>query len=172
VIQHSVGSQDENGDSLPPTSGFVAACPRLTELTIIYPHPHDSHRRETGTLPDPVGSARSAASELVNACKLLPDFDTLQIAHFPFVTLFPKCPCGWFLCGGPTIETREPWAGQQRQISGMKAVKDSVMDCLKPKAGCQEGEGRKKTMLRIIELGSERRSPFFLGSVKVEEYEV
>ena len=67
---------------------------------------------------------------------------------------------------------REPWAEQQKQISGMKAVKDSVIHCLKPKTGCQEGEGRKKFMVRIIELGSERLSPFYLGSVKVEEYEV
>ena len=171
MIQRSIESQDESDDLLPPTSGFVAACPRLTELTVISPHPHDSHRRETGALTDPVGSARSAASELVNACKALPDFDTFQIAHFPFVTLFPKCPCGWFLCGGSSIGTREPRA-EQNQISGIKAVKDSVIDCLKPKAECQEGEGRKKIMLRIIELDSERRSPYYLGSVKVEEYEV
>jgi len=158
---------------MPPTSGFVAACPRLTELTIMYPHPRGSQRSEMGTLPDPVGSARSAASELVNACKALPDFDTLQIAYFFFVTPLPSCACGRSGHGSSSIETREPWAEQRKQISGTKGVKDLAIECLKPKAECQEGERRKKTTLRIIELGSDSHCrPLFLDSVKVEESEV
>jgi len=116
-----------------------------------------------GFLTDPVGSARSAASELVNACKALPDFDTLQITHFPFIAPLPEC-----LCGCRDVSYTEI----QESLVGVKAVKDSVIDCLRLKAGCQEGEGRKKITLRIIELGSERGSPFCLSSVKVEEYGV
>ena len=64
------------------------------------------------------------------------------------------------------METRESWAG-------VKAVKDSAIDCLKRKAESQEGQRRKKTMLRIIELSSDSRyRPLRLGSVKVKEYEV
>ena len=126
-----------------------------------------------GILLDPVGSARSAASELVNACKALPDFDTLQIVYFFFVRPLVRCACGLSGHGRPSNKTREPWAEQRKQISGTKGVKDLVIDCLKPKAGCHEGEGRKKTTLRIIELGSDSHyGPHYLDSVKVEEYEV
>ena len=171
MIRHSVGSQGENDGLLFPTSGFVAACPRLTELTIIYPHPHDSRRSETGTLSDPVGSARSATSELVNACKALPDFDTLQIVHLPLVTPFLICACGGLRYGRPSIGAREPWAEQRKQMSGKRAAKDPVVDCLNSKTRCQEGEGRKKITLRTIELCWDYLRPFYLDSMKVEEYE-
>ena len=52
----------------------------------------------------------------------------------------------------------------------VEGMKDWVVDCLrKPETGCREGEGRKKTMVKVIELNSEM---VFLGSAEVEEYEV
>ena len=56
-------------------------------------------------------------------------------------------------------------------------VKDWMADCLrKPKTGHHEGERRKGTTLRVIELnsvyGDGHREQLRLGSVKVEEYEV
>ena len=148
----------------------MAACPRLTELTIICPHAYDLQRSEMGTLLDPVGGASSAASELVNACKALPDFDTLQIVDFPLVLPCTLWAGGRLMYGGSPIEG--PWEDQLKQILGMKAVEESVMSCLKPKKGCQE-EGRKRTTFRMIKLSSESHSsPSYLGSVKVEEHEV
>lgn len=65
----------------------------------------------------------------------------------------------------------------------MKGVKDWAIDCLKrPKTGCCKGGGRKETTLRMIELssvfdqfpryGEGGLLRFYLGPVKVEEYEV
>jgi len=123
-----------------------------------------------GILFDPVGTARSAVSELANACKALPDFDTLQIVDFPLVSPPLVWMGGRLIYGGSFIEgAREE---QRKQLLRMKAVKDSVMDCLEPKIGCRE-EGRRQTTLRMIELGSDsHRSPFYLDSVKVEDCEV
>jgi hypothetical protein len=78
----TLGSLDVRGDSLPPTSGVVAACPWLTEFTIIC-HPDTIEDTEKGHPLDPVGRVRSVTSELVNARKALPDFDTLQTTRFP-----------------------------------------------------------------------------------------
>ena len=170
MIQCSEGSRGEVEGLLFPLSGFVAACPRLTELTIIYPHPHDAQIAETGTLLDPVGSARSATLELVNACKALPDFDTLQIVHFPSVTPLPMCGCGRVRYGslGLSMEQR-----RQALKEEVRCLKDLARDCLKkPEAGCQDRAGRKKATLRVIELSSDRpRLRSHLGSVKVEEYD-
>ena len=71
-------------DLLPPPLVFVAACPRLTELTITCPHPYDGPVAETGIMFDPAESAHSTVLSLVVAYKVLPDFDTLQIVHFPY----------------------------------------------------------------------------------------
>jgi len=74
-----------------------------------------------------------------------------------------------------------PSTKQRKQASREEArgVKDLVIDCLKnTKRGHQEGDGMKKTTLRIIELspalwsGGNTCGRFRLGSVKVEEYEV
>jgi len=65
----------------------------------------------------------------------------------------------------------------------MKGVKDWAIDCLERReTGCRKGGARKETMLRIIELSSvfdkfPRYSDggllrFYLGPVKIEEYEV
>ena len=79
MIRHSVIT---GCDSLSPTLGFVAACPKLIELTIVCPNPGTIGymEMETGYI-DLVGRIGSATSELVNACKGLPYFDTLQIVH-------------------------------------------------------------------------------------------
>lgn len=150
----------------------MAACPKLTELTIIYPHPDDADVTESGPLLDPLGGARSATSELIQACKALPDFDTLQILHFPTVAPLPICGCGRMRSGslGPPMDQR-----RQALREEVKCLKDWAMECLRnPETGREEGAGRKKIALRTIELSSDRpRAPkFHLASVKVEECEV
>jgi hypothetical protein len=137
----------------------VSACPRLTELTVIYPHPHTVMNAEMGYLLDPVGSVRSATSELVNACKGLPDFDTFQIVH--------GC--------GPVYSDEDLRMKQQRQELREQAdgAKDVAIKCLKElETGCREGERRKKTTVCVIELVAGRRQKIYLDSVKVEVYEV
>jgi len=67
------------------------------------------------------------------------------------------------------------------QVSREQAegVKDWALDCLKePKTGC-DGDGRKKKMLRVVELSSflnplgyNYSTKFCPGPAKVEEYEV
>ena len=146
-------------DSLPSTAGFVAACPKLTELTLIYPHPHTVMDAETGYLFDPVGTVRSAMSELVSACEALPDFDTFQIVH------------GY----GPVYGEGDPRMKQRRRELKEQAdgAKDLAINCLKElETGVREGEGRKKTTVRVIELVAGYRRNTHLDSVKVEEYEV
>ena len=52
----------------------------------------------------------------------------------------------------------------------MKDLKDWAINCLKrSKGGCQEGEGRRGTTVRVIELSPDRS---LLGSVDVEVREV
>lgn len=154
----------------------MAACPRLTELSILCPHPHlhphDFRFSEAGIPLGPVRTAHSEIIELVNGCKELPDFDTLQIIHFSLNT----SDTGRGLEGGKV--NRLPLMNQvsREQAEGMK---DWVLERLKePRTGC-EGNGRKKKMLRIVELSSflthlgyHYRTKFRPGPVKVEEYEV
>ena len=63
----------------------------------------------------------------------------------------------------------------------MKGAKDWAIDSLKVERGCQEGDGRKRLILRLIELspgpilpspGDHTLLKSHLGSVKVEEYEI
>jgi hypothetical protein len=139
------------GGSRFPTPGFVSACPRLTELTVICPHPHTVMDAETGYLLDPVGSVRSAMSELVNACKGLPDFNTFQIVH--------GC--------------RLDYSGEGLQREQANGAKDVAIKYLKElETGCREGEGRKKTTVRLTKLIAGHRQKAYLDSVKVEVYEV
>ena len=171
----------------------MAACPRLTELTVFYPHPHPHSPRlpgaprprdheiiTTGLPPCPVEEARSAISELVNACKALEDFSTLQIVHYSLTELPMRCWCGFQGCGeqGPYSVGRKQALRKQ-----MKGVEDWTIECLKrPKIGPQERNGKKETMLRVIELssvfdqvpriGDDDLLRFHVGSVKVEEREV
>ena len=134
-------------------------CPRLTELTVS-PHPHDAYITETTILLDPAGTSRSAMSELVIACRALPDFDTLQILYFPTIAPYPICWCGNH--GPPT----EQWDQASREQS--EVMKDLAIATLKvPGAECQEGERRKRTTVRLIELTQAHP-----GYVIVEECEV
>lgn len=187
-------------------SGYVAACRRLTELTVLYPHPHphphphNSPGTEIDIPLETVRTARSALLELVNACKALPNFDTLQIVHFSLTTPPPISRCGG--CDGPGPYTEQEKQTLRDQVQG---VKDLAVDCLrKPEKGdgrkkavpkkkqvrgtrcrtvdCPKPKtGRKEIKLRVIELSSVLSLPspragiplrFNLGSVKVEEYDV
>ena len=152
----------------------MAACPRLTELTLIYPYPGDPPVSETGVPLDVVGTTHSAALELVNACKSLPDFDTIQIVHIlawgtspPAVRAHQHMRYGGLSAEQLLQVARDP----------VNDVKDLVIDCLKrPEMGCQEGERRKRAMVRVIELCRYRPPgkdcPGSLRINLVEEYEV
>ena len=148
--------------------GFAAACPQLTELTLICRHPHDNPVTEMGVPFDAVKDAHSATLELVNACKPLPDFDTLQIVYLLLGTPSPRCADAWNMSLS-SVERRE-----QKLREQVKGVRDLAVDCLNdPKTGCREGEGRKKVTLRVIELTScYGLTGFGLESVKVEAFEV
>jgi len=128
---------------------------------------------------DTVRATRSALSKLVNKCKALPNFDTLQIVHFS-------------LTKPPPINHPRRRGGQKSYpkqqkpalVDQVRGVKDWAIDCLKkPETGNQGGAGREKTavMLRVIELIPVLALPrprastplrFNLDSVKVEEYRV
>ena len=194
MIKHYVGSRVGNGDRLPPTSGFVAACPGLTELTIICSPSLDTEITTSETLFDLVGKTRSAISELVTLCKALPDFDTLQIVYIPILPRSPICRCGKLWC------PRHPLSVERDQASKnyIKPIKDWAMEYLeRPRTECQEGEGsmgialrerlgdvklasskrsetgRKRTTLRVIKLAREPlNSISHRAPVMVEEYEV
>jgi hypothetical protein len=113
-------------------------CPMLSELTVFYPH--SGNTLAGGILPDGIGSAHSVISELVSACKALPDFDTLQIVHFLGTPLSPS--------------STEQW---EQELTGQ--VKDWIDHLKKPRTRCREGEGRKKTTLRVIELSPDLSRP-------------
>jgi len=124
----------------------------LTELTVLYPHPHPHQYRfeippvdpediAKGFPPCPVEKPRSAISELIDACKALPDFGTLQIVHLALDKPPPRCWCGRTGCGrlGPYTEERK-WELREE----MEGMKDWAIECLKrPKTG----EGRKEMTL-------------------------
>ena len=147
----------------------MAACPRLTELTVTFHHEYDAQRTETGVLLDQAGRARSAMSEFIVACTALPDFDTLQVVRDTSVPGNLTCWCGWGGCG-----SRMGSSKQQEEIlkKQMEDMKDWAMDCLKkPEAGLREGEERerKRITLRVFMFGPGRPCH---SSGKVEEYEV
>ena len=116
-----------------------------------------------------VGTVRSAMLELVNACRALPDFCTLQIVHFPLDT--------------PSLRHTDRWEGvkdlssverrEQALREEVNDVKHWAIECLKANMEYREGGGKKKTVLRVIELNTRRSDPkYCLDSVKVEECEV
>jgi hypothetical protein len=97
---------------------------------------------------------------LVNACRALPYFDTLQIVH------------GY----RPTYEETDLSVRRRRQVlrEHVDSAKDVAINCLKElDTGGLEGEGRKKTTVRVVELVAGSPYPnFHLNYVRVEEYEV
>ena len=131
----------------------MAAFPKLTELTIIYPDPLDSHQTPGA------GTTHSEVSKLIIACRGLPDFDMLQIVHLPSPTPSLLCDCkmGMRGCHKPSKEQLD----QTREE--MRGLKKWAVQCLKSEAG------RKKSTLRVIELGPDRPFP---GSVRVKKHEV
>ena len=140
----------------------MAALPRLTELTLLYPHPYDTLAMKTVMPLNRDGIIRSATLELLNACRALPDFNALQIVYL--ISDETR-----FLCG---TRVSLPATDQQKRAL-RKQVKDLAVDSLKKaKAGCWEGEGRNKTTMRVIELDQYSTSVGYrLASVKVEELE-
>ena len=168
MIEHSVihiRSRGGNDDRFPLTSGFVAACPRLTELSVIFPYQYDTFEEwNTGVRIDPARRARPAMLKLIAACKALQDFNTLQIVRLPFRPPYRVCPCD-----GPceylhSSFPEEQW--EQLLEEYMTDLEEWTIDCLKrPKTGCLEEEGRKRITLRIIEFGYD----YF---AEVREYEV
>ena len=107
-------------------------------------------------------TARSATLELVNACKALPDLDTIQIVHF-----LPGTGDRLEAIG---IYSTEPSNRALREE--VRSVRDSAIDCLNtPEMGRQKGGRRKKITLRVIELNPDHPRPH-LGTVEVEECEV
>ena len=153
-----------------PDSGFVTACPRLTELTVS-PNPYDARVTETGILHALAERALSAISELVVECETLPDFDTLQILYVPAPPPHPVCWCGWQKCGNHTLHV-EQWEQSLRKQA--KGLKDFAIDCLKTsQIRRHEGEGRKRTTVKVVRLSSALPCPnYYPGSVEVEVYEV
>ena len=114
---------------------------------------------------DQVERARSAISDLVGACRALPDFDTLQIALFPIIRPPSRT---YNLCRRcPDCDCDQEW---RTEIPGKhpKGLEEWAMDCLKSKTGCREGEGRGRTTFRVIKFGDETPCQ---STVEVEEYE-
>ena len=140
----------------------MAACTKLTELTIIYPHPDDAKSTETGDRLDMAGTAHFVTLELVNACKTLQDINTIQIVHF-----LPGTGDRLKAIG---IRSTEPLNRALREE--VRSVRDEVIDCLKrPEMGYRERERRNKITLRVIELNTDHPR-LYLGPVEVEECEV
>ena len=105
-------------------------------------------------------------SELIVACKALPDFNTLQIVRFPTK---PPSRCN---CDGPCYFNPQHSAEEWEQELGdyMSYLEEWAIDCLKkPEMGRLEGEGRERTTLRTIEFSGRRP---YQSSAKVKEYEV
>ena len=107
---------------------------------------------------DPAESVHSTVLSLVVACKVLPDFDTLQIVHFPYR-------------GRQEVSGYQGYSREQpkRSTDKLERLKDWAISCLKSETGSQEGEGKKRKKLRVIKLSPDRP---LLGSVEVEVYEV
>ena len=173
MIQNSARLQGDSDNQPPLSSGFVAACPRLTELTI-FPYPNITIITGREIMHDPTGKALSALSELVFACEALPDFDTIQILCFPTTMISSKIPpCEQEKCSCSMLCRGKLELSLKEEAKGMK---DFVIDCLKrSKAGCQEGERREGTTVWVVNLAfSSAYSPlnYPSSSVKVEECKV
>ena len=123
--------------------------------------------------------------DIINACKILPDFDTLQIVHLFDTSSLPlRVPLSH------TEGSREldDWSERRRVfLEEVGVVKDTAVDALK-QTMCEKreygGEARKVT-IRVIELkwglewdiascmiGTHWPGRKYLRSIKAEEYEV
>ena len=144
----------------------MAACPRLTELSVISPYPFNIiEETDTEVQFDPDGSAHSGMSKLIVACKALQDFNTLQIVRLPVMQPSPRCdcnvPCEYFHYPCVTVERWE-----QSLEKHVKDLGEWAIECLeKAKMGYLEGEERKRITVRTVEFG-------YIHPVKVKEYQV
>jgi len=108
----------------------------------------------------------SATLELVNTCRALRDFDTLQIVHYLLDE--PILTCGY---ARMNFGSTDKWAQASREQA--KGVKYLAIDSLKKaKVEFREGEGRK-VMVRVVELRPcHPLAGYHLSSVKAKEFEV
>ena len=165
MVQHSVKSLSDNDTRLHPTSGFVAACPKLTELTVISIYPRYVRLNRVAVPLDPTReNAHSAISELVVACRALPDFDTFQIVRIPTATPYLIGWDGWMI----SDDHIPPIKRSERVLRGQtKDLRDWAIDCLKkPGTGSCKEKGRKEITLRVITFNPGDRSE------GVEEYKM
>ena len=155
----------------------MIGCSQLTELTLIYPPPGFTEMTEDGLLSNTVEPACAAVLEIVDACLVLPDLDTLQIVH-SFDGLFPFLPT-LMKYRGHQREGNAWFEREQTFKAGVKIVKDTAVEALRRKGRWKGGEGgRKRMSVKVVELDwvlgfdPEWSAQRTLGSVKVEEYEV
>ena len=108
--------------------------------------------------------ARLAMSELIVACKVHQDFNTLQIVRLPMGPPPLDCWCGGLCeCDQPNPPATLWERKLEKHVEGLG---EWAIECLKKQeTGCLEGEGRKRITLRTVEFSC--RYP-----VKVKEYEV
>ena len=98
----------------------------------------------TRVLSRPPDIPRSPISELVKACKALPDFSTLQITYLTLPDHLP-CWCKWRGLG-VTGSCTEAWDRMLREE--VDGVRDLAVACLRVvRMGRQQGEGRKQPAL-------------------------
>ena len=146
----------------------MAACPKLTELTVIAHYPHGARLTKHGTVPlNTVTTVHLTMSELVVECKALPDFDTLQITHYPTAGRCLSRRCGKVLCGHqwPYLGRRKWEPALEKQAKDLEVLAADRLKKLKTERWERE---ERKTTLRIIKFWPDHpQSP-----VKVEEYRV
>lgn len=119
---------------------------------------------------------RSATLEMIHACKALPDFDTFQIVQIVQIALYltptpsPSILDRWLRGHKKSSLSSIVW----RPVLKEQSVKDWAMARWKrSETGRQEGEGKKRSTLKVIELsmhGTVER--YHLDSLAVEECEV
>lgn len=106
-------------------------------------------------LPGQAERARSAISDLVGACRALPDFDTLQIVRFPISPPPLECFCPWPICDCPVFSMEGLEARTERLTKDLKRqMKDLevwAMDCLEALNRRFREGGRREATLEVIQ---------------------
>ena len=141
----------------------MAACPRLTELSVISPYPYDYFGwSDWDVLLEWARMVRPAMSDSIVACKAHQDFNTLQIVRLPMEP--PPRDCR---CDEPCECGSIPMTSWERMLAKhVKGLGEWAMECLeKARTGCLKGEGRKRITVRTVEFSYDY-------PVKVKEYEV
>ena len=144
----------------------MAACPGLTELSVISPYTRATiEETDMEARVDPDGRAHPAMLKLTVACKALQDFNTLQIVRLPMELPRPRCDCDWD-CETLHLSstTRERW--EELLERHVKDLGEWTIECLeKARPECLEGEERRRITLRTVEFSNHY-------PVKVKEYEL